>query len=211
MKTIDLRKLANNFAQEKFKEERYQQRNDAKFRAVHQRCANYDEFRQIVDASHLRPLDRNETLTLERRPLAWNQPAANLTSPVSIGSHSIDSPCNVSRQPTNHTEFLQQWRRLPTEMKLDYLRRLDHLDTLFHIDIPTDLLRDLPLLYRSAEDADVIIDVLIELTKSKRFELTKNFLSNQDKCQLDLLFSRLSAFVRLRLAVLCLRLMYFER
>src|ERR1700679_3893395 len=88
MKPIDLRKLAINFANEKSKEDRHWQRNDAKFRAVHQRCSTYDEFRQIVEAAHLRPLDKNETLTLERQSIAWNQPAAKDSSDIILPSES---------------------------------------------------------------------------------------------------------------------------
>lgn len=211
MKTIDLRKLATNFANEKSKEDRYWQRNDAKFRAVHQRCTNYDEFRQIVEAAHLRPLDRNETLTLERQPIAWNQPAANdsseFTLPSSLSSSTVSqSPFFPS--PKNSTEFLQQWRRLPNEMKLDYLHRLENLEEYFLFDCPTDFLGELPLLYRSdcsSTDAQLLVNILGYVIKSKRFELMKSFLSESDRRELDRLFSRLCSFVHLRLTLFYLR------
>lgn len=209
MKPIDLRKLATNFANEKSKEDLYWQRNDAKFRAVHQRCTNYDEFRQIVEAAHLRPLDRNETLTLERRPIAWNQPAANDSSDISLPSSSSNVSHSQSySSPRNSTEFLQQWRRLTNEIKLDYLHRLENLEDLFLLDIPTDFLRELPLLYRmdcSLIDAELIVTILGYLIKSKRFELLKSFLNESDRRELDRLFSRLCSFVHLRLTIFYLR------
>ncbi|CAF2803368.1 unnamed protein product [Rotaria sp. Silwood2] len=215
MKPIDLRKLATNFAKEKSKEDLYWQRNDAKFRAVHQRCSSYDEFRQIVDAAHLRPLDRNETLTLERRSIAWNQPAikdSSSSSDTIISSEPIINYQTTFSIPKNITEFIQQWRRIPCDMKLDYLRRLNNVENIFQTDIPTDLLHELPLLYQSNSsfnDAKIIFDVLLNLAKSKRFELIKNFLDDKDKFELDLLFSRLCSFVNLRFSVFLLRNVYF--
>lgn len=212
MKGINLQKLATNFAQEKSKDERYWQRNDAKFRAVHQRCTNYDEFRQIVDAAHLRPLDRNETLTLERQSIAWNQAAAKQpSSDVSISSEASNRPSAIVTKPRNQTELLQQWRRLSDETKMEYLHQLDHLESLFQIDVPTDLLDELPVLYQSdssVNDADMLVNLLVHIGQSKRFELMKSFLSEERKHQLDRLFSRLCSFVHLRFPVFLLRMMY---
>jgi hypothetical protein len=213
VKAIDLRKLATNFSNEKSKEDLYWQRNDAKFRAVHQRGTTYDEFRQIVQAAHLRPLDRNETLTLERSPIAWNQPAANNSSSpqIPISSTSIINHQVTFPIPKNTTEFIQQWRRLSNEMKLDYLHQVNNLENLFQTDIPTDLLHDLSVLYQlnsSYDNAKIIVNILLNLTKSKRFELIKSFLTNKDKFELDLLFSRLCSFVALRFSVFLLREIY---
>ena len=216
MKTIDLRKLAKNFADEKSKEERYWQRNDAKFRAVHQRCTSYDEFRQIVQAAHLRPLDKNETLTLERQPVSWNQAATNDSSSspdIIIPSESKINYQNNFFVPKNITEFIQQWRRVSNDMKLEYLHRLENVENIFQTDIPTDLLTELPLLYQSNSsynDAEIIINLLLNLTKSKRFELTKSFLTDKDKLELNRLFSRLCSFVNLRFSVFFLREMYLS-
>lgn len=206
VKPIDLRKLATNFASEKQKEERYWQRNDAKFRAVHQRCTNYDEFRQIVEAAHLRPLDRNETLTLERRPISWNAPAAKDSPEIHLPTPS-NAPSSYSL-PKNSTEFLQQWRRLEREMKFDYLHRVENLEQIFLLDTPTDFLGELPLLYQtnsSSIDAELIVNILVYLIQSKRFQLMKSFLSESDRQQLEQLFSRLCAFVHLRSTIFCLR------
>jgi hypothetical protein len=206
MKAINLRKLAHNFAQEKSKEERYWQKNDAKFRAVHQRCTNYDEFRQIVEAAHLRPLDRNETLTLERRSISWNQPAASPTlTQLSIKSDSFDtSQTNIMIKPKNTTQFVQQWRRTSNDMKLNYLRQLDNYDTLFQMDIPSDLVYDMSVLYgwdSLVTDAETIVNILCHLTQSKRFELLKTFMTSERQYQLNQLFARLSTHVHLRLLV----------
>jgi len=215
MKPIDLRKLATNFANEKFKEDRYKQRNDAKFRAVHQRCSTYDEFRQIVEAAHLRPLDRNETLTLERQSIAWNQPATNNYSSSSEINLPLESKLNHYQMnysiPKNFTEFIQQWRRISNDKKLEYLYRLNNFENIFHTDIPMDFLHELPLLYQSNSsynDAELIVNILLNLTKSKRFELIQNFLTDNEKIELDQLFSRLCSFVNLRFTIFLIKNLY---
>lgn len=213
MKGIDLRKLAQNFAKEKSNEDRYWQRNDAKFRAVHQRCSTYDEFRQIVEAAHLRPLDRNETLTLERRPISWNQPA---TKDSSTTIHPPSTQSNISQLkihslPKNHTEFLQQWRRIPFDTKLSYLHQIAHFDQLFSSDIPTDFLQDLSQLFErncSINHAELIVNILIDLIQSKRFELMKSFLTKQNLVELEQLFARLCSFVHLRYFILLIKPVY---
>jgi len=214
MKGIDLRKLAQNFAKEKSTEDRYWQRNDAKFRAVHQRCSTYDEFRQIVEAAHLRPLDRNETLTLERRPISWNQPATkdsqSTTSHLPTSSNNIPQIQNLSL-PKNLTEFLQQWRRIPFDMKLVYLHRMTRFDQLFSSDIPTDFLHDLSQLYQtncSIDDAEFIVNILIDLIQSKRFELMKSFLTKENLIELEQLFARLCSHVHLRYFILLIKPVY---
>ncbi|UJR22641.1 hypothetical protein I4U23_025681 [Adineta vaga] len=214
-KPIDLRKLAKNFSDEKSKEDRHWQRNDAKFRAVHQRCSTYDQFRQIVEASHLRPLDRNETLTLERRPISWNQPSTKCSSSdVSIHSESTPVYQQITLStPKNITEFIQQWRRMEDNMKLEYLCRVNNFEHLFQTDIPADLLHELPLLYQldsSEKNAVLIVDVLLNLSKSKRFELIKSFLTEKDKYEIDLFFSRICSFVHLRFSVFLLKEMYLS-
>ncbi|CAF1112190.1 unnamed protein product [Adineta ricciae] len=218
MKPIDLRKLAKNFSDEKSKEDRHWQRNDAKFRAVHQRCATYDEFKQIVEAAHLRPLDRNETLTLERQPISWNQPATKSSALSSSTNTSAQSNFSSFHQqitftaPKNITEFIQQWRRITDDMKLEYLSMISNLEHLFQADIPADLLHELPLLYQSnatEKNAELITNVLLSLSQSKRFELIKSFLTDKDKYELNLLFSRLCSFAKLRFSVYLLKEMYF--
>ena len=41
-------------------DEKYLRENDAKFRAVNQRVGSYEEFRDIVSAAHLKPLERKD-------------------------------------------------------------------------------------------------------------------------------------------------------
>ena len=57
---INFRRLENELASALEADARYERENSAKFRAVEQRVGSYEEFRDIVAASHLKPLDRKD-------------------------------------------------------------------------------------------------------------------------------------------------------
>ena len=57
---IDFRKLEKELALAVEADAKYVRENDAKFRAVEQRVASYEEFRDIVNAAHLKPLERKD-------------------------------------------------------------------------------------------------------------------------------------------------------
>lgn len=51
---------------------RYWQKNDAKIRAVNQRVATYDDFKEIVNAAHLKPLDKRESQVIKQESMQHN-------------------------------------------------------------------------------------------------------------------------------------------
>ena len=57
---IDFRKLEKELALAVEADAKYVRENDAKFRAVEQRVGSYEEFRDIVNAAHLKPLERKD-------------------------------------------------------------------------------------------------------------------------------------------------------
>lgn len=56
------------------KDELYDVRNSAKLRAVNA-VKSYDEFQDIVDAAHLRPLDKRDKMDSSTKKRLWNQTA----------------------------------------------------------------------------------------------------------------------------------------
>ena len=55
------------------KDARYWTENDAKFRAVNQKVASYEEFRDIVKASHLKPLGKKDKVeAIPHKASVWN-------------------------------------------------------------------------------------------------------------------------------------------
>lgn len=57
---IDFRKLEKELSLAVEADAKYDRENSAKFRAVEQRVGSYEEFRDIVFAAHLKPLDRKD-------------------------------------------------------------------------------------------------------------------------------------------------------
>ncbi|CAF0903116.1 unnamed protein product [Didymodactylos carnosus] len=219
---INFRKLAENFSKEKQAETVYWQRNSAKFRAIEQRCASYDEFRQIVAASHLKPLDKNETLTFEHyKQVSWNQQAARQDSAsattlpaITTATSPIQSKTFV-HLPKYLPEFILQWRRCQTSaMKFEYLKQYDlsTLEKIFQTDFTTELLNDLTQIYESNsyDNAQIIVQLLAIIVNAKRFQLTKGFFTEIEKHNLDKLFSHLMTFITLRPTVLILSILYLK-
>uniref|UniRef100_A0A8B9UEC2 Dynein attachment factor N-terminal domain-containing protein n=1 Tax=Anas zonorhyncha TaxID=75864 RepID=A0A8B9UEC2_9AVES len=52
-------------------DEKHAREDEAKFRAVRQRVGSYEEFRDIVLASHLKPLEKKDKMGNKRNVL-WN-------------------------------------------------------------------------------------------------------------------------------------------
>jgi ASC-1-like (ASCH) protein len=53
------------------KEDRYYRENDAKFRAVAQKVQSYEEFEDIVKASHIKPMTE-DVANLELKRSSWS-------------------------------------------------------------------------------------------------------------------------------------------
>ncbi|XP_005187717.1 coiled-coil domain-containing protein 103-like [Musca domestica] len=52
-------------------------RNDAKLRAVNN-TKTYDEFKDIVDAAHLKPITKQDKMNAKTRNRLWNKAAAEV-------------------------------------------------------------------------------------------------------------------------------------
>ena len=68
--TIDFSKLEKQLFVAVEEDAKYQRENDAKFRAVAQKVGSYEEFKDIVAASHLRPLEKKDT---EGMTIDWTE------------------------------------------------------------------------------------------------------------------------------------------
>ncbi|KAB0362778.1 hypothetical protein FD754_006934 [Muntiacus muntjak] len=89
-------------------DEKYKRENAAKLRAVEQKVASYEEFRGIVLASHLKPLERKDKMG-GKRPVPWNCHTSQRRS-------SQDETTEISLektlfQPETSAEFYRDWRR----------------------------------------------------------------------------------------------------
>ncbi|TRY65359.1 hypothetical protein DNTS_013765 [Danionella cerebrum] len=178
---------------------KYRRENDAKFRALNQNVASYEEFRDIVLASHLKPLDRKDISEAPRKQ-PWN-PVAYRTKQES-NSDEQDQLHLSEIEPRSASEFIRDWRRLtggPFE-KYDLLVRLggETLEKIFKTEIGLGLLGEfLLVLSRGLKPRDVyrVIGVLDGLTRTGRFSLGLSLLSQAEKKASVELFQKLQGSI----------------
>ena len=128
---IDIGKLERELVTALEADKKYSRENDAKLRAVQQKVQTYEEFRcvcimrlqhkinvctnnfalycrEIVQASHLVPLDRQDLTCSSARKQPWNMAAHG-----SIGiSTAVPDVLQTSDHIRNVQEFTREWRRL---------------------------------------------------------------------------------------------------
>ncbi|KAJ7992157.1 hypothetical protein DPEC_G00275620 [Dallia pectoralis] len=172
-------------------DKKYQRENDAKFRALHQKVGTYEEFRDIVLASHLKPLDAKDKAGSSRKQ-PWNvlfstHKGQNQTS-------CDDLKPQVSEfQPRTALEFSRDWRRLgcgtPGE-KYGLLLSLggEGLLAIFKAEVGFGLLGEfIEVLSTGLQPGDEssVTDILDSLSKTPRFSLNMSLLSprERDTCQ----------------------------
>lgn len=213
---INLEKLQNQVRSELLADEKYQRENSAKLRAVEQRVPTYEDFRQMVLASHLRPLDKGESLAnnLKTSPKVWNS-AVNGPSQLDSTSRTLSSDAVsqidaiLSTTPTSSLELAKTWTRLEqtgadSNTKWTFLTRLGQpkLAELLRTEITGDLLAKFLDLFnerledesrKDKETTGFIVDMLRIFTKSNRFGLNVMFLSRQQVDTCRILFERLES------------------
>lgn len=198
---IDVEKIQNQVAQEIYAEQKYSRENSAKLRAIEQRVPTYDDFRQMVLASHLKPLDKGESLTnnVSRQNIVWNSVSTSGTNQSKLDLNLNDKDLFVANlmnlQPKTNLEFVKIWRKIEDynqndETKWNFLSKFEH-DAIFKIfstEINADMLSKFIVLFDSRmkieeinnKDVDLIFNLLKCFTKCNRFKLNKMFLNNKD-------------------------------
>ncbi|KAK1126195.1 hypothetical protein K0M31_004831 [Melipona bicolor] len=121
-------------------DELYKLQNDAKLRAVEQKVPTYEDFRQLVNAAHLKPLKCDDVKSRIKK--SWN-PIVHTNSLNTIISFDklnetqqqqsedrskISSECDNAFQnetPTTYAQFVQIWKTIK-----DHKERFHYLKTL---------------------------------------------------------------------------------
>ena len=130
---------------------RYWRENDAKFRAVAQN-ATYEQFEDIVKASHLKPLDKTDKSPNSKgKTSIWNS-ITNATGRKSSGCDSkfvhqsdsmISSPSTSDSGgvPRNIDEFQHKWRQVEICDRILYIQNLGQsvIAKIFCNEIPPEL------------------------------------------------------------------------
>ncbi|XP_018090328.1 coiled-coil domain-containing protein 103 isoform X2 [Xenopus laevis] len=194
--TIDFRQLERELANALAADQKYSRENDAKFRAIHQKVASYEEFRDIVLASNLKPLERKDKVGGERKQ-PWN-PSFNTNSCARESENVM--PEESFSDPTNAFEFTRDWRRLGNGEKYYYLLRVgaEKLSQLFHAEVCSGLLGEFLLVLNESFQAihlETVLQILQTLAETKRFDLNLVFLSGSEKESSQKLFVKLQTCV----------------
>ena len=207
---IDFRKLEKELNVALKADAKYSRENSAKFRAVQQRVGSYEEFRDIVLASHLTPLERKDITGQQKRNQPWNSLydgkkhlssdfSAVLKTTTDSESESIsntvddrDSPelsqAERNGQPESEETFMKYWTKSckSDTIKYEYLKiiRKDVICKLFRHGIPTGLLGEAVTVMCKCfqrADCDILVNVLHAFTSSDRFKLNIHFLSKSER------------------------------
>ncbi|XP_065834576.1 coiled-coil domain-containing protein 103-like [Oscarella lobularis] len=196
--SIDFKQVEKEFAAAVAHDTKYQRENDAKFRAIHQKVGSYEEFRDIVKASHLTPLEKKDRFDVDKpKRSTWNA----LASKKPAGSHvfpAADAEPVVSETPRTAQEFNRSWRQLKTpEAKHRYLLNVgaERLRNIFKFEVGFGLLGDMLIVmsqaFQGGDDGPIVVDVLDALSTTNRFALNCQFLSTSEKEKISSLFSKI--------------------
>ncbi|XP_036408793.1 coiled-coil domain-containing protein 103 [Megalops cyprinoides] len=179
-------------------DKKYRRENDAKFRAIHQNVGSYEEFRDIVLASHLKPLDKKDKAGAPRKQ-PWNAIAAGTKQQGSAFCDVIE----VSElHPRTAAEFSRDWRRFggsaPDRYRLLISLGGEGLRRIFSAEIGFGLLGEfLSVLSECLQPGDVtaVVAVLEGMSQTGRFGLNVSFLSQEEWNRCLQLFRRLLGIV----------------
>eukprot|EP00058_Branchiostoma_floridae_P013145 XP_002598633.1 hypothetical protein BRAFLDRAFT_118362 [Branchiostoma floridae] len=182
---LDFRKLERELAAAVEADHKYQRENDAKFRAIKQQVGSYDEFRDIVMASHLRPLEKKDNLQNMDIKQPWNVHASTQADGQNAAQTQIQQ--DEEKLPKNGHEFARDWKRYckTTPDKYKFIKKIggEKLAEIFKTEISFGLLGEILTALNDSyvqEDSGFVYQVLDGLTKVGRFELSVDFLSSKE-------------------------------
>lgn len=199
---IDIAKIQSHVQKECLAEERYKRENSAKFRAIEQKVPTYEDFRQIVLASHLKPLEKGETLANVKikNMNTWNM-AKNQSANGESDSNSKNDDIYENKEkllqlkPTNNLEFLKIWRILDEKYDCDAKWAFLHnvgvelTQKIFLPEINGDILGKFIQLFAfklkketntTEMDAKLVVDFMNCFARCQRFSLNRMFLKKEE-------------------------------
>ncbi|XP_057290942.1 coiled-coil domain-containing protein 103-like [Hydractinia symbiolongicarpus] len=195
---INFKKLEKEFITAKNADAAYSRENDAKFRAVHQKVGSYEEFRDIVAASHLKPLDRKDILGTDTVKQTWNPLYSSNIAGVTPVLVDVKTPAVEAIDLCD--QFMKRWKTLKSdedkyEFMLSY--EADVFKRVFFVDIPSNVLEYcIKIFNEHVTDTNYshISRILLSFTNSQRFNLTLKFFSKREKETICSLLNKLEHF-----------------
>uniref|UniRef100_K7F9Q3 Coiled-coil domain containing 103 n=1 Tax=Pelodiscus sinensis TaxID=13735 RepID=K7F9Q3_PELSI len=184
-------------------DEKYQRENDAKFRAVHQKVASYEEFRDIVLASHLKPLEKKDKMG-KKKNLLWNSYATQAKCKQD-GEMELAQVRGWDGLPETSADFYRYWRRClkSGQERYRFLCQLggEPLGRIFQAEVGFGLLGEFLVVLAEhicGADRAAVLQILQGLCGTKRFGLNVALLSQGEKDSCRDLFGKLQHMGRIR-------------
>ncbi|XP_043911048.1 coiled-coil domain-containing protein 103 [Protopterus annectens] len=194
--TIDFVALERELQAVLAADEKYRRENDAKFRAIHQKVASYEEFRDIVLASHLKPLERKDKLGGKKHQ-PWNSFALPAKQQDNSDSEILEGSAYL---PQTAADFYREWRRKAESgvEKYSLLLKIggEQLGKIFSAEIGFGLLGEFLMVLSEnfcSDDQEEVLKILNSFTSTGRFGLNVDFLSTSEKQSCAKLFQRLQS------------------
>lgn len=197
---LDFRKLQRELDSAVAMDAKYWRENDAKIRAVtEQKVATYDEFKELVAASHLKPIEKGIQLDkiggTTKQP--WNSAAARSKPQTDLPRKQDQHTQGDMKVPNSGQEFARDWQQLfkTVDQRYTYLLKAGaaHLGRIFKTEVSFGLMGDIlaALITFPQEDVSTVLDILDSLRSSSRFSLSLQFLSKREKEVCEQLFLKL--------------------
>ncbi|XP_062031397.1 coiled-coil domain-containing protein 103 [Lepus europaeus] len=194
---IDFKALEKELQAALAADEKYKRENAAKLRAVEQRVPSYEQFRAIVLASHLRPLERKDKAG-GKRSVPWNCHSGQGKASHDVTPEALQEEAAV--RPTTSAEFYRNWRRHLQNGPERYQALLQlggpELGHLFQVDVGFGLLGEfLVALADQVKPTDraAVLGILHSLASTGRFPLNLSLLSAAERESCRRLFQKLQA------------------
>ncbi|XP_012341177.2 coiled-coil domain-containing protein 103 [Apis florea] len=194
---IDYKNMQLELLEALKEDELYKLQNDAKIRAVEQNVPTYEDFRQMVNAAHLKPLKHSD-IKYEVNKI-WN-PTCNYNNSNMMPFNPEEDQskdCLKSKEnkntfkneiPITYDQFIQFWKSIKEyKEKFNYLKILRHnlREKIFYTEIPPALFVELIDIclqnVSNVNNIEFIVDILCILSKCNRFYLTMNFMKQNEK------------------------------
>ena len=201
---INFSKLERELSAAVEADKKYSRENAAKFRAVEQRVGSYEEFRNIVLASNLQPLEKKDIYSDAKVKQPLNAMCTSKERQLRLPKDASENDGIMGQniiieEPVSADSFMKTWKRSLTT-NLSRFTYVIQLQTSVMAKILTsesignligEIISTLDACFESVHLAK-ILEVLTSLSLSKRFSLSIQFLSKSEKTALANLFEKLA-------------------
>ncbi|XP_046670676.1 coiled-coil domain-containing protein 103 [Homalodisca vitripennis] len=190
---VDFKELEKELKESIKEDKKYWRENDAKLRAVNQNVSTYEEFRDMVKAAHLKPLEKSERLGADNRQKGciWNSFVDRKPDLPPLKNMEIENVLNDIRNDDESVtgfRYVRKFSLLRTNeerYKLLMKTGTEELGNIFKTEIPTGVLGRIVealLCFMPAVNEIIFVTQVLEiLSKTKRFTITLDFLTREEK------------------------------